>query len=140
MKGTPVPETAVPPQDICERTFDYVLRAVALFNHLQQSKNRAAWTIANQYLRAATSIGYANVEETQAGESRADFSHKCAIALKESRESHYWLRLLHRSQIVPAQRLDPLLHETNELTAIVKKSKRPFRLPSLLFSLVHLLF
>ena len=89
----------VVPQDICDRTFDYALRAIALFNHLQQGENRAGRVIGNQYLRAATSIG-ANLEEAQASESRADFSHKCAIGLKEARESLYWLRLLHRGNVV----------------------------------------
>ncbi len=43
-------------------------------------------------LRSGTSIG-ANLEEAQAGQSRADFISKNAIALKEARETHYWLRL-----------------------------------------------
>lgn len=49
--------------------------------------------LARQLLRAGTSIG-ANVEEAQAGQSRADFINKYSIALKEARESIYWLRLL----------------------------------------------
>ncbi len=39
-------------------------------------------------LRSGTSIG-ANLEEAQAGQSRADFISKNAIALKEARETHY---------------------------------------------------
>ena len=134
---------ATTPRDICDRTLDYSLRAVALFDHLQQGQNRSGWVISNQYLRSATSIG-ANIEEAQSGESRSDFSHKCAIALKESRESLYWLRLLQRAKIVSPDRLDPLINETRELvailTAIVKKSKRPFRLPLFLFSIFYFLF
>jgi four helix bundle protein len=37
------------------------------------------------------------VEEAQAGQSRADFISKYSIALKEARETIYWLRLLHAS-------------------------------------------
>src|SRR3954454_12980011 len=99
---------AMQPKDICERALDYALRAIDLFDHLQQSSNRAGWVIANQYLRAATSIG-ANMEEAKAGESRSDLSHKCSIALKEARESLFWLRLLERSKIVAASRLAPLI-------------------------------
>jgi four helix bundle protein len=36
----------------------------------------------------------ANVEEAQAAASKADFINKNTIALKEARETHYWLRLL----------------------------------------------
>ncbi len=44
-------------------------------------------------LKAGTSVG-ANLEEAQAGQSRADFVHKNSISLKEARESNYWLRLI----------------------------------------------
>lgn len=131
--------SVAPTRDICERTLDYALRAIDLFGHLQNAQNRAGWIIGNQYLRAATSIG-ANLEEAQAGESRSDFAHKCAIALKEARESLFWLRLLERAGIVPAPRLAPLIQETREivaiLTTIVVKTKRPFlpRIPVLLLS------
>ena len=50
-------------------------------------------TLANQILRSGTSIG-ANVEEAQAGQSKADFISKYAIALKEARETKYWLKLV----------------------------------------------
>jgi four helix bundle protein len=50
-------------------------------------------TLANQLMKSGTSIG-ANVEEGQASQSRADFIAKYAIACKEARETHYWLRLL----------------------------------------------
>ncbi|MCH9054444.1 four helix bundle protein [Synechococcus sp. PCC 6716] len=41
-----------------------------------------------QLIRSGTSIGV-NLEEAQAGQSRADFISKNAIALKEARETHY---------------------------------------------------
>jgi four helix bundle protein len=49
--------------------------------------------LSKQFLRSATSIG-ANIEEATAGVSRKDFINKLAIASKEARETHYWLRLL----------------------------------------------
>jgi len=71
-----------------------------------------------QYLRAATSSG-ANVEEAQAGESRADFIHKLGVAQKEARESLFWLRLMSESRVVPQTRLRPLLKEIEELLAVI---------------------
>ena len=104
--------------DILDRAMHYALRAVNLYEYLHQQPRQAAWIMGKQYLRAATSIG-ANLEEAQAGESRQDFIHKCAIAQKEARESRYWLRLLMQSELVPAARIEPLLQETEEIVAIV---------------------
>jgi four helix bundle protein len=78
-------------------------------------------------LRSGTSIG-ANVEEAQAGQSRADFSSKYSIALKEARETIYWLRLLKESGFLPKENRDDLLEEADEIAriigAIIVKSKR----------------
>ena len=104
--------------DIRERSFKYALRAIKLYQCLQEGKDGAGWIIAKQYLRSATSIG-ANVEEAQSGESRADFIHKCSIAQKEARESLYWLRLLSRSGIISSTRLTSLIKETEELIAVI---------------------
>jgi four helix bundle protein len=69
-------------------------------------------------LRSGTSVG-ANVEEGQAGQSRADFVSKLSIACKEARETHYWLRLLSATKLVPESRLTGLLDEANQLIAIL---------------------
>ncbi len=106
------------PWDIRERSFDYALRAIKLYQFLHEQKEQAGYIIGKQYLRAATSIG-ANIEEAQSGESRADFIHKYSIAQKEARESLYWLRLLAKSEIVPNQRLTFRVSETQELIAVI---------------------
>ena len=51
------------------------------------------FVLSKQLLRAGTSIG-ANVAESQQAQSRADFIAKLSIALKETSETKYWLRLL----------------------------------------------
>jgi four helix bundle protein len=116
-----------PPQEIRARTFAYALRAVKLYQYLQKKKDGAGWILGKQYLRAATSIG-ANLAEAQAGESPADFIHKLGIAQKGARESLFWLRLLAESELVGRSKLRPLIHETEELiaviTAILVNSKR----------------
>ncbi len=105
-------------KDIRKRSFDYALRAVKLYHHLQNQKDGAGWIIGKQFLRAAGSIG-ANIEEAQAGETRADFVHKLGIAQKEARESLFWLRLLADSEIVLRAQLKPLMRETEELVAVI---------------------
>jgi four helix bundle protein len=104
--------------DIRSRSFAYALRAIKLYQYLQGRKNGVGWILGNQYLRSACSVG-ANVEEAQAGESRADFIHKLGIAQKEARESLYWLRLLSESAIVTKRQLEPLRQETKEIIAII---------------------
>ena len=114
-----------PVRDICERTFRFAARIVKLCQTLDETRgvNR---TLANQLLRAGTSIG-ANVEEAQAGQSRPDFLSKYAIARKEARETHYWLRLLVETGILSEEKLADLIEECDQiiaiLTTIIKKTK-----------------
>ena len=106
------------PKDIRKGAFDYSLRAIKLYQFLREGKDGAGQIIGKQFLRSATSIG-ANLEGAQAGESKKDFIHKCAIAQKENREALYRLKLLAASGIVPEKRTDPLLQETEELYAVI---------------------
>src|SRR5208282_2545207 len=106
------------PPEIRQRKYGYSLRAIKLYQALQEGKDGAGWVLGKQYLRAATSVG-ANVEEAQSAESRPDFAHKYGIAQKEARESLYWLRLLAESGIISLPRLKPLMRETEELFAVI---------------------
>ena len=60
-------------RDIEERTFKYALRAIKVYQALQQSKDGAGWVIGKQFLRLVISVG-ANVAEAQDAERRADFA------------------------------------------------------------------
>jgi four helix bundle protein len=104
-------------QDIRERTFELAVRVVKLCQHLDQ-KPGVGRTLGNQLLRSCTSIG-ANIEEAKAAQSRADFITKCTIAQKETREAHYWLRLLIATEIVPTARIADLLAETEQIARIL---------------------
>lgn len=103
--------------DIPKRTFEFAKRIVKLCQALDE-KPGVSRTLANQLLRSGTSVG-ANVEEGQASQSEADFISKYSIACKEARETHYWLRLLAASGILPHERLIELETECNELVAIL---------------------
>ena len=105
------------PMDICERTFEFAVRIVNLSSYLL-GRPGVSRTLANQLLKAGTSVG-ANIEEAQGGQSRADFISKNAIALKEARETHYWLRLLVASKVVPESRVSELRDEAEQLTRII---------------------
>lgn len=82
-------------------------------------KNRGTDQIlGRQLFRAGTSIG-ANVDEAQAGQSKADFISKCSIALKEARETIYWLRLLNASSEGLNAECKLQLNEADELARII---------------------
>ena len=106
--------------DIKDRTFQYALNSIELYNKLQSQKNSAGWIIGKQYLRSATSIG-ANIQEAQSAESKADFIHKYSIAQKEARESLYWLNLLSVSNIININELEYLIKETDEIISVITK-------------------
>ncbi|HET7712641.1 MAG TPA: four helix bundle protein [Thermoanaerobaculia bacterium] len=103
--------------DIYARAFQFACRVLKMDRALHRDRrvNRNAM---NQLVSAASSIG-SNLEEARAGQSKADFHAKLRIALKEARESHYWLRLLIESGSVAPRRIQPLIDEANELVAIL---------------------
>ena len=111
------------PSLVKDKSYAFALRTIALARWLKGQKE---FEIAGQIMRSGTAIG-ANVEEALAGVSRADFIAKMSIASKEARETHYWLRLLRDSKIVPEAKISPLADESLELirllTAIVKTSQ-----------------
>lgn len=106
-----------PPEDITQRCFAFATRVVKLCKVLE-AKSGVSRTLANQLLRSGTSIG-ANMEEAQGSHSKADFVAKVVISAKEARETHYWLRLLAASDVVPGDDLRELTDEANQLVAIL---------------------
>ena len=112
------------PQDLRTRTSDFALRIIRLYVSLP--KTTEAQVIGKQFLRSGTSIG-AHYREGYRAKSDADIVNKFETALQELDETDYWLDLLIKANIVPAQKVESLIKETNELIAIfvtiVKKVK-----------------
>lgn len=81
-------------------------------------KPGTARLLSRQLFRSGTSIG-ANLEEAQAGHSKADFICKIEIALKEGREACYWLRLVKASEIAMGAPIGELLSEAEQLKRIL---------------------
>ena len=105
------------PRDIKERTFSFALEIVRLCQKLEKQSD-VYRTVGRQLLRSGTSIG-ANVEESQAGQSRADFISKYAIALKETRETIYWLRLIQEINAPKDVGIGNLIREADEISKII---------------------
>ena len=79
---------------------------------------QAVSNLCNQLLRAGTSIGANNAEACNAI-SKADFKSKSFIALKEARESLYWLDLLHRNEYLTDAQYRSLYLDCEELVKIL---------------------
>ena len=74
--------------------------------------------LCNQLLRSGTSIGANNAEACNAI-SKADFKSKSFIALKEARESLYWLDLLHRNDYLTDAQYQSMYNDCEELVKIL---------------------
>ena len=105
--------------DLADRLLDFAFRIIRLVATLPRTT--VGKHIAGQLLRSGTSPG-ANYEEARGAESRADFIHKLAVTWKETREARYWLRLIHRTELIKPNLVEQLLGEANELSAILSKS------------------
>lgn len=80
--------------------------------------------LCNQLLRSGTSIGANNAEATNAV-SKTDYRAKSFIALKEARESLYWIDLLHRNNYIDDKQYNSIYADCEELVKIlVTRCKR----------------
>src|SRR5437773_12553682 len=107
------------PQAVAERLLEYGARIIKVVESLPQTL--VGRRIGDQLLRSGISVG-AHYEEAQGGESHADFVHKLQIAVKELRESNYWLRLLGKAGALPANRLRDIQDESDQLRAMLSKA------------------
>ena len=105
--------------DIGDRLLDFASDIIRLTVRLQRTTTGRY--LANQLMRSAASAG-ANYREACGAESKADFVHKMQIVLKELREAEYWLQLLARANVAPADTLKPLTAKVDELVRILVKS------------------
>src|SRR5438045_7915300 len=98
-----------------QRTKAFALRVIKLTGTL--SKDFVGRSLGGQLLRAGTSVA-ANYRAACRARSRADFVSKLGVVEEEADESALWMELLGESGLMPARRLEKLLDEANQLTAI----------------------
>jgi len=105
------------PRDICDRTFEFAVAVVRFCDQLDQQPG-VGRVLMSQIARSGTSVG-ANVEEAQAAESRADFTSKMSIALKEARETNFRLRVLAAAEIKRIKLPAGLVQESDEIRRVL---------------------
>ena len=112
------------PNAIKDKSFAFAVAIVRTTRRLQADQRE--YVLSKQLLRSGTAIG-ALVREAQDAESRADFIHKLAIALKEANETAYRIDLMRGTRLLQADDSESLGRQVQELlrllTAILKSTK-----------------
>lgn len=103
--------------EIVGRVFRFAVDIVRFCDRLDQQPGVGRVMMA-QSARSGTSVG-SNVEEAQAAESRADFTSKMSISLKEARETNYRLRVLAASAIPKIAPAAELVQESDEIRRVI---------------------
>lgn len=101
---------------IAKKSYSFALEVVKIYKFLINEKKE--YVISKQMLRSGTSVG-ANIHEAIASESKKDFIHKLGIAVKEARETSYWLNLLKDSDYVNDEQFKNLNRNCNEVIRIL---------------------
>jgi four helix bundle protein len=112
---------------IAKKAYSFALDIIKVYKLLVNE--RKEYVLSKQLLRSGTSIG-ANINEGIAGQSKRDFVYKLNIALKEARETNYWLNLLKDSEYINLVEFEALNNKCNEiikmLTSIIMTTKERY--------------
>ena len=101
---------------VLEKSFDFSVRIVNLYKYLTEKKQE--YILSKQLLRCGTSIG-ANITEAQRGQSKADFTAKMHIALKEAYEVEYWLKLFYKTEYIDEKSYKSISDDNEELIRLL---------------------
>ena len=101
---------------ILDKSSLFAIKIVNLYKKLVNEKRE--YILLKQLLRSGTSIG-ANVREGVNGISKADFKCKLGIALKEAKETEYWLELMTVTHILSKEESNEILKDCDEICRIL---------------------
>lgn len=101
---------------LTEKSLEFAAQTIKFCIHV--NKTTGENIITKQLIRSSTSIG-ANISEANYGVSRADFISKMQIAMKESSESEYWLKLLYKAEYVVEDEVIHLINNCREIERIL---------------------
>jgi four helix bundle protein len=106
-------------QQLKDRTKAFGIRVIKMVKEIKG--NKVEDILIRQIVRSATSVG-ANYHSALRARSKPDFISKITVAEEEADETCYWLEIMIEIQIFPKNRLEPLLKEAQEITAILTTS------------------
>jgi len=99
-----------------EKSYQFAIHIVKLSQYLQQDKKE--FVLSRQLLRSGTAVG-ALIREAEFGQSRADFTNKMSVSLKEANETEYWLSLLKDTDFISENQFVSLQSDCRELIAML---------------------
>ena len=103
-----------------QKAFCFAVRIVKFYKYLL-AHDRSYESIFKQLLRCGTSSG-ANISESKSACSKNDFINKLFIALKEARETEYWLKLLKECEIINQNEYNSMNQDCDELERLLTSS------------------
>ncbi len=106
-------------EEMSERLTSFAVRIVKMVDSMPNTV--AGTAIARQIVRSGTSPS-ANYRAACLAKSDKDFVNKLKMVEEELDETNHWLDILMRSQLMNANRLQPLYQEGRELVCIIVKS------------------
>jgi len=109
------------PEELKARTKQFALRVLKVADSLPRSPSGR--TLASQIADSGTSVA-SNYRAACKARSRREFIAKLGIAEEEGDETQFWLEMIMESGLVPAKRLESLLQEAHEITAILAASRK----------------
>ena len=121
--------------ELKDRTKLFALKIIDLIEDIP--KTNVGYIINKQMIRSGTSVA-ANYRAACRAKSNTDFVFKIAIVEEECDETLFWLELIKDANLLKGEKLQSLLKEADELTAIFTASgkiakqnnpKSPFRIP-----------
>jgi len=101
---------------------DLAIESIRIAQRLRSNER----SLADQLLRSGTASG-ALIAEAIDAESSRDKAHKFSIALKEARETEYWLELLSRTQLLDEDSLQRPSVLVGEVIAMLIASIKTLR-------------
>jgi four helix bundle protein len=107
--------------ELQRRLVSFAVKIIELAGHLP--KTPTGRHVSSQFLRSGTSPA-PNFGEARGAESRADFTHKVRIAVKELNETGIWLLIILEARMAPAVFVENLIKENRELACILGASIR----------------
>lgn len=101
---------------IVKKSYLFAIEVIKIYKILISEKKE--YVLSKQMLRSGNSVG-ANIHEAVASESKRDFIHKLGIAVKEARETSYWLNLLKDSDYINDEQFKNLNSNCDEVIRIL---------------------
>ena len=103
-------------QQLKDRTKAFGIRIIKMAKGIRW--NQVDDILIRQIVRSATSVG-SNYRSALRARSKADFISNITVAVEEADESCYRLEIMIEIEVFPKKRMEPLLKEAQELTAIM---------------------